>query len=331
MAGWCALTRPDVFRSVVMMSAPFGGAPPSLLRFTRARATSRRHRAAAPAPSLDEELAKLPQPRKHYQTYYTTREANENMWHPPQGVHNFLRAYYHMKSADWAPNKPFPLANNSATEMAKLPRYYVMDLDKGMAEQVAGDMPSAAADREVQVAHRRGAAASTAAEYGAQRVSRAGCSRIASAACRACRRSCSCLPGRTIDVPSAVRVGQERLGRVSARRQPRRDEARVHEVRRRRAARRRRSLGAAGTGGAGRRPADRIRSQPDSRVSDFRRSLEARRPQLRRQGRQAGPGDSTRARHVEEDIDRTHGTQVGFAPFAGAIDPDAQQIVGPAR
>src|SRR5262245_22060924 len=28
VAGWCALTRPDVFRSVVMMSAPFGGAAP---------------------------------------------------------------------------------------------------------------------------------------------------------------------------------------------------------------------------------------------------------------------------------------------------------------
>src|SRR5690349_24931555 len=29
IAAWCALIRPDVFRSVVMMSAPFGG-PPSL-------------------------------------------------------------------------------------------------------------------------------------------------------------------------------------------------------------------------------------------------------------------------------------------------------------
>ena len=27
VAGWCALTRPDVFRSVVMMSSPFTGAP----------------------------------------------------------------------------------------------------------------------------------------------------------------------------------------------------------------------------------------------------------------------------------------------------------------
>jgi pimeloyl-ACP methyl ester carboxylesterase len=139
VAGWCALTRPDVFKSVVMMSAPFGG--PGLLPFNTANAPPKPPE--SPVPSLDVELAKLPQPRKHYQTYYTTREANENMWHPPQGIHNFLRAYYHAKSADWAANKPFPLASNAATEMAKLPKYYVMDLDKGMAEQVAIDMPSA--------------------------------------------------------------------------------------------------------------------------------------------------------------------------------------------
>jgi pimeloyl-ACP methyl ester carboxylesterase len=139
VAGWCALTRPDVFRSVVMMSAPFGG--PGPLPFNTANAPPKPPE--SPAPNLDVQLALLPQPRKHYQTYYTTREANENMWHPPQGIHNFLRAYYHAKSADWAANKPFPLASNNAAEMAKLPKYYVMDLDKGMAEQVAIDMPSA--------------------------------------------------------------------------------------------------------------------------------------------------------------------------------------------
>jgi pimeloyl-ACP methyl ester carboxylesterase len=139
-AGWCALTRPDVFRSIVMMSAPFGGAP----AFARANADELRRGEPAAPRSLDDELAALPAPRKHYQTYYTTREANENMWHPPQGVHDFLRAYYHIKSADWPNNKPFPLANNSAAEMAKLPRYYVMDLDKGMAESVASEMPAAA-------------------------------------------------------------------------------------------------------------------------------------------------------------------------------------------
>jgi len=152
VAGWCALTRPDVFRSVVMMSAPFGGAAPlpfnTASAFARESLSELRRDGAAPqtpaGPTADDELAKLSPPRKHYQTYYTTREANENMWHAKQGVHNFLRAYYHMKSADWTANKPFPLASNAAIEQAKLPRYYVMDLGKGMAEQVASEMPTAA-------------------------------------------------------------------------------------------------------------------------------------------------------------------------------------------
>ena len=139
LAGWCACARPDVFKAVAMMSAPFGG-PPSL-PFNTANGP----RPPAPAPdTIYDDLAKLSPPRKHYQRYYQTREANENMWHAKQGLHDFLRAYYHMKSADWKQNRPGPLAARTATEWAKLPRYYVMDLDKGMAEQVAADMPSAA-------------------------------------------------------------------------------------------------------------------------------------------------------------------------------------------
>jgi pimeloyl-ACP methyl ester carboxylesterase len=141
LAGWCAVVRPDIFRSVVMMSAPFGGPP--TLPFNTADAP--RPPAAAAADSIYDELAALKPPRKHYQRYYQTREANDNMWHAPQGVHAFLRAYYHMKSADWIENRPAPLAARTASEWAKLPRYYVMDLDKGMAETVAPEMPSAAA------------------------------------------------------------------------------------------------------------------------------------------------------------------------------------------
>jgi pimeloyl-ACP methyl ester carboxylesterase len=122
-----------------MMSAPFAGT--ARLAFNTANAPAP---AAAPAYDMDAELARLTPPRKHYQTYYTTRDANPNMSRPPQGVHAFLRAYYHAKSADWPHNAPFPLAANTAEEFAKLPRYYVMDKDKGMAEQVATDMPSPA-------------------------------------------------------------------------------------------------------------------------------------------------------------------------------------------
>jgi pimeloyl-ACP methyl ester carboxylesterase len=137
VAAWCALIRPDVFRSVVLMSAPFGGPP--RLAFDTAD--------TSPGPKREDpvhrELAALPRPRKHYHWYYSTREANADMWHAPQGVHDFLRAYYHHKSADWKDNKPYPLKSWSAGELAKLPTYYVMDLPKNMAQTVAEEMPSA--------------------------------------------------------------------------------------------------------------------------------------------------------------------------------------------
>jgi pimeloyl-ACP methyl ester carboxylesterase len=138
VAAWCALIRPDVFRAVTMMSAPFGG-PPSL-PFNTADAPAK---PAGDAP-VHRELAALPRPRKHYQWYYSTREANADMHRALQGVHDFLRAYYHHKSADWKDNKPYPLQSWSASELAKLPTYYVMDLAEGMAATVAKEMPSPA-------------------------------------------------------------------------------------------------------------------------------------------------------------------------------------------
>lgn len=134
LAAWCAVIHPDVFTSVVLMSAPFAG-PPS----------------APPSPKADtiyDDFARLNPPRKHYQKYFATREANANMHSPPQGIHSFLRAYYHMKSADWKQNHPVPLQSWSASELAKLPTYYVMENDKGMAETVAPEMPSASAIRQ---------------------------------------------------------------------------------------------------------------------------------------------------------------------------------------
>ena len=139
VAAWCALLRPDVFRSVALMSAPFAGTPS--LPFNTADAPAK----PAIEDPVHRELAALPRPRKHYQWYYSTREANADMHHAPQGVHDFLRAYYHQKSADWKDNVPYPLHSWSAGELAKLPTYYVMDLAKDMAATVAEHMPSAAA------------------------------------------------------------------------------------------------------------------------------------------------------------------------------------------
>src|SRR5436190_23305562 len=82
----------------------------------------------ASSPDIHHALAKLDPSRKHYQWYYSTPEANAQMRHCRQGIHAFLRAYFHMKSADWSANKPFPLAAWTADELAKLPTYYVMEL-----------------------------------------------------------------------------------------------------------------------------------------------------------------------------------------------------------
>jgi pimeloyl-ACP methyl ester carboxylesterase len=139
VAAWCALVRPDVFRSVALMSAPFAGPP--VLPFNTADEPPR---GGSAGPSIHDELAQLDRPRKHYQRYYSMRHANADMWHCPQGVHAFLRGYFHYKSADWSGNKPFLLQSWTASELAKMPTYYIMDLHKNMAETVAPEMPSAA-------------------------------------------------------------------------------------------------------------------------------------------------------------------------------------------
>jgi pimeloyl-ACP methyl ester carboxylesterase len=127
VAAWCALLRPDIFRSVTLMSAPFAG-PPTL--------------APTSGSTIHAELAALDRPRKHYQWYYSTREANADMTHSRQGMQAFLRAYYHHKSADWTSNQPFRLIAPTAPELARLPTYYIMDLDRSMPATVAAEMPS---------------------------------------------------------------------------------------------------------------------------------------------------------------------------------------------
>ncbi len=145
---WCALVRTDVFGSLALMSAPFAGPPE--LPFD----TDRSPLAAPLGPTIHEALAALPRPRKHYQWYYSTRPANAQMWHCRQGVHDFLRAYFHHKSADWKQNRPRRLASWSAAELAEMPTYYIMDLADDMATTVAKEMPSAGGDRGLHMAAR---------------------------------------------------------------------------------------------------------------------------------------------------------------------------------
>jgi pimeloyl-ACP methyl ester carboxylesterase len=137
VAAYCALIRPDVFQSVVLMSSPFAGPPP--LPFGAAAGTGTQ---AAARPDIHEALAALSPSRQHYQWYYSSRRADSEMRNAPQGIHAFLRAYFHYKSADWPGNQPHRLESFSAGELAKLPTYYVMEAGRSMAETVAPHMPS---------------------------------------------------------------------------------------------------------------------------------------------------------------------------------------------
>ena len=142
VAAYCALARPDIFPSVVLMSAPFPGPPAFPVNIAQSDVPS-----APPNAGLQKlaaALAALDPPRKHYQQYLSSREANEDLWRPPQGLHAFLRAFFHVKSADWPVNQPHPLQALTADELAKMPTYYIMELDKTMPQSVAAFHPSAA-------------------------------------------------------------------------------------------------------------------------------------------------------------------------------------------
>lgn len=204
VAAWCALIRPDVFRSVVMMSAPFGGPPP--LPFD----TVDKPGAPSAEDPVHRDLAALARPRKHYQWYYSTREADADMHHAPQGVHDFLRAYYHHKSADWTANKPHPLQSWSAAELAELPTYYVMDLAKTMPETVAEEMPDAATIAANQWLPDHELAVYT-AEY--QRTGfQGGLQWYRCGTSGAFNAELQLWSGRTIDVPSAFIAGKQDWG-----------------------------------------------------------------------------------------------------------------------
>lgn len=138
-AAWCALMRPDLFRSVVLMSHPISGLPDVPFDIASGGARPKEKKV-----DIQEELGKLG--RKHYKYYNAGSEAAKDWDNPAQGMAEFLRGYFQMKSADWEENKPYPLQEWSASELAKLPHYYVMPADKSMPESIAGMLNSSGSD-----------------------------------------------------------------------------------------------------------------------------------------------------------------------------------------
>ncbi|WP_207792589.1 alpha/beta fold hydrolase [Sandarakinorhabdus glacialis] len=142
VAAYCAVARPDVFPSVVLMSAPFPGVPS--FSFDTAKTGASSVQPNTDGHKLAAALAALSPARMIYQQYLSLPEANHELSHPPQGLHRFLRTFFHVESADWSGNRPHPLQAPTAEAFAQLPNYYIMERGKTLPENVAPFEPSAA-------------------------------------------------------------------------------------------------------------------------------------------------------------------------------------------
>lgn len=152
-AAMCALIRPDFYQSVVILSHPFNGAPEAPLNTANGPKQEQggvKGGAESAAGDIHSALASLG--RKHYKWYYSTAPADDEMSHPPQGLHEFLRGYFYLKSGSWKGNQPFPLQEWSAPQLTQLPGYYIMPLDKTMPDTVA-DIMAQEPKEDVQRSH----------------------------------------------------------------------------------------------------------------------------------------------------------------------------------
>lgn len=125
-----ALMRPDIFRSAIQMSHPYHAppAPPFGNEPQEAKL------------DIQAELAKLDPPRKHYKWYNSTPTAANDWDSPPQGLEEYLRGYFHLKSAAWARNDPKPLKEWSAQTLESMPEYYIMQKQHTMPQSIAHNM-----------------------------------------------------------------------------------------------------------------------------------------------------------------------------------------------
>ena len=152
LTGNCAFVRPDLFRTVVFMSAPYTGPPallfatdPALHTDSASEAKTKGQAPVSPAALVayaGAMLVRLDPPRKHYMQYFCGPSANADILQAPQGLHAFFRGYYHAKSGDWVGDDPHPIAP-TPDGMAVLPHYYVMPAAETMADVARTHAPTA--------------------------------------------------------------------------------------------------------------------------------------------------------------------------------------------
>ena len=91
---------------------------------------------------MKQKLALLKPKRKHYQYYFSSYGADNNIMKCEQGLNSFLRIYFYFKSFDYKGNNPSKLKNFTAKELCKMPEYYIMKFNLGMAQTVKKYSPT---------------------------------------------------------------------------------------------------------------------------------------------------------------------------------------------
>ena len=133
VASFCSLLYPNNFSKLIIMSTPFTG-PPNSSYFDYDKSNS--------IYSINQKLNNLHPPKKHYQHYFSSNTANDDIINCKQGLHNFFRQYFYFKSADWKKNNPHLLKSWDTNELIKVPNYYIMDFNKSMPQTVEYILPN---------------------------------------------------------------------------------------------------------------------------------------------------------------------------------------------
>ncbi|KAF9875388.1 hypothetical protein CkaCkLH20_07208 [Colletotrichum karsti] len=141
-ASLVTVVRKDLVKSLILMSHPFKGIQgPSTDGSTGG------------GEDIQATLARLDPPRKHYKYYNASPEASDEWTYPTgQPLHDFLRGYFHLKSADYSQNQPRPLEFWTAKELAVMPHYYVMRADLSMRGNIELDMSQEPAETRGRLA-----------------------------------------------------------------------------------------------------------------------------------------------------------------------------------
>lgn len=129
-----ALVRPDIFKALVMMSAPYTGPPSPVAAAQDEAATAKKDAVAA--------FSDLSPPRKHYQLHFCAPEAAQDWTACSQGLKSLYRGYYYFKSSHHPQNQPYSLGNLwDAKKMSRMPEYYIMRKDSTMSQTVSRHVP----------------------------------------------------------------------------------------------------------------------------------------------------------------------------------------------